>query len=215
MRNTFRELRGRIDGSSVIVALATVIFLLKLAGLTDAVDLYVYEAAPASQSLLLYIFTETAGLYGSLAIALVYLFLVFQRRGYLDKDEAARVLLPFVLLNLLVGVLKLAVGSPRPPGYAVDPGSPLMPTEAYGFPSGHAARAGFLAGLMRPGRKAVRAMAILYVVLISASRIALGAHWLSDVMAGSLIGYYFGLRSEAISRWFAGLYRRAKGATAR
>ena len=67
----------------------------------------------------------------------------------------------------------------------------------YSFPSGHsttnAVVFGFLAILLmrqvRPAWRAViTAIAVVYVLLIAASRLYLGAHWFSDVMGGLAFG---------------------------
>jgi len=68
---------------------------------------------------------------------------------------------------------------------------------AYAFPSGHATLSmvayGFLAALIagqfaRPRRWMVYAVATLLISVIAASRLYLGAHWLSDVIGGLSLG---------------------------
>ena len=68
----------------------------------------------------------------------------------------------------------------------------------FGFPSGHAANAALLYGCLavllvprlrsRGARIAVVLAAVLVAGLVSCSRVALGAHRLSDVVAGMLLG---------------------------
>lgn len=90
----------------------------------------------------------------------------------------------------LVWVLKVSIGRTRPS--AVYTG-----IEQYSFPSGHATSAivlyGFLAFLLARGQSTrvkggLSAAAALLIVLIAFSRIYLGAHWFSDVLAGLSAG---------------------------
>lgn len=90
----------------------------------------------------------------------------------------------------LVWVLKLTLGRVRP--IAMYAG-----TEQFSFPSGHAASSivlyGFLAVLLARGkspgvRSAIALVAALLVGLVSFSRLYLGAHWLSDVLASLSLG---------------------------
>jgi membrane-associated phospholipid phosphatase len=70
---------------------------------------------------------------------------------------------------------------------------------SYSFPSGHALHAGVFYGMLalmawqklaeQPGRRAlVVAAALLMAVLVAASRVVLGVHYLADVVAGLLGG---------------------------
>lgn len=90
----------------------------------------------------------------------------------------------------LVWILKLTLGRARP--IAMYAGM-----EQFSFPSGHAASSivlyGFLAVLLARGksprvRSAIALVAALLVGLISFSRLYLGAHWLSDVLASLSLG---------------------------
>lgn len=91
---------------------------------------------------------------------------------------------------LLAPALKLAFHTPRP--------SPLYAgVDAFSFPSGHAASAAVLyiilgvvaaEGLSRCWRLSVLGLAVTVVALIGLSRVYLGAHWLSDVLAGVALG---------------------------
>lgn len=91
-------------------------------------------------------------------------------------------------------LLKALVDRARPVGIALGP----VPDSA-SFPSGHVVAAACLAGAlavivqMRAGstlrRRAVAsAAAAAWVVLMAASRVYLGVHFVSDVVAGALLG---------------------------
>ena len=88
-------------------------------------------------------------------------------------------------------MIKLVLRRPRPLADLYDGLS------TYAFPSGHATMSmvayGFLAVLIagqfpRPRRWLVYAIAALLVCAIAASRLYLGAHWLSDVIGGLSLG---------------------------
>jgi membrane-associated phospholipid phosphatase len=79
---------------------------------------------------------------------------------------------------------KLVIGRPRPESTTM------------GFPSGHATAAAAFFGsviylaapLPKARRYAVRTLAVLCIALVSVSRISLGAHWPTDVLAGLALG---------------------------
>lgn len=91
---------------------------------------------------------------------------------------------------IAIFVLKQVFGLPRPP-------LGLAGFETYSYPSGHTLGStviyGFLAILIADGIEASRRWIIytcasLLVFMIALSRLYLGVHWLSDVMAGVFLG---------------------------
>lgn len=94
---------------------------------------------------------------------------------------------------LLVALVKHLVTRPRPP--AADR---LMVETSWSYPSGHSLGAAAVLGVLtivvvaRLRRRAARAVAVavgvLLVAAIGVSRIYLGVHWPSDVLAGWLFG---------------------------
>jgi undecaprenyl-diphosphatase len=93
-----------------------------------------------------------------------------------------------VLSEILIGVLKGAYDRARPPGS-------LVATSGASFPSGHAIAASvtvlaMVIALAPAGRRKVAwaVAAVIFAVMMAASRAYLGAHWLSDAIAGLLLG---------------------------
>ena len=93
-----------------------------------------------------------------------------------------------VMSEVLIGLLKGIYDRPRPPGS-------LVVTTGTSFPSGHAVAASVtviaaVIALVPPGRRrawwVLAAMA--FSILMGLSRAYLGAHWLSDAVAGILLG---------------------------
>lgn len=96
--------------------------------------------------------------------------------------------LAIVTSEVLLGVLKEAYARPRPP-------DGLIATTSFAFPSGHAiagavTAVGLVVCLLPPGDKrwSWEVKAAIFASLMALSRTYLNAHWLSDVVAGALIG---------------------------
>ena len=107
-----------------------------------------------------------------------------RRRWWHLAAFAAAVLLSEVMIGTLKGVYDRA----RPPGS-------LVATSGASFPSGHSVAASVtvvaaVIALVPPGRARVAwgTVAAVFSVLMALSRAYLGAHWLSDALAGVLLG---------------------------
>jgi undecaprenyl-diphosphatase len=96
---------------------------------------------------------------------------------------------------LLFRILKRSSRRPRPCEIEPHCWSSIRPPDRYSFPSGHSITAFAVAisvGLFYPE---LLACLLLVAVCIAASRILLGMHFLSDVVAGSVIGALLGYSS--------------------
>jgi membrane-associated phospholipid phosphatase len=94
-------------------------------------------------------------------------------------------------LAVLVMTIKFSVKRRRPEG---EWGLLYRSTDPHSFPSGHAARAfllAVLAGGLGPSWLAI--LLWLWAPLVSLSRVAMGVHYLSDVIAGMVLGILIGL----------------------
>ena len=90
------------------------------------------------------------------------------------------------LLVVLVLIIKFSIKRKRPEG---EWGQVYRFTDPHSFPSGHAARA-FLIATIASGLGPVWLAAALWIwaPLVGLARVAMGVHYLSDVVAGTLLG---------------------------
>lgn len=130
-------------------------------------------------------------------------FLALRRRWWHLSAFVAAV----VMSELLIGTLKGLYDRPRPPGSLVE-------TSGASFPSGHSIAASVtvvaaVIALVPPGRRAAwGGAAVAFSAVMALSRAYLGAHWLSDAVAGVLIGTSCAL----LTALGVGLLQRRRGA---
>ena len=100
----------------------------------------------------------------------------------------AAFLLAVLTSELFIGPVKALYDRPRPP-------DPLIATTAASFPSGHAVSTavtavGLVLVLAHPGPERWRweVRAVVFTGIMALSRVYLRAHWLSDTVAGALVG---------------------------
>jgi len=118
-------------------------------------------------------------------IRVVVMVLLGVRRHWL---QLTAFLLAVMTSEPLIGLLKSAYDRPRPVGG-------LLATHSASFPSGHAiagavTAVGIVIVLLPPGPRRWRweVQAAVFAGLMALSRTYLGVHWLSDVVAGTLLG---------------------------
>jgi undecaprenyl-diphosphatase len=100
------------------------------------------------------------------------------------------------LLVIVVMLIKLQVRRKRPEG---EWGQIYRYTDPHSFPSGHAARAFLIATIASGLGPAGLAVALwIWAPLVAFARVAMGVHYLSDVLAGAILGIVVGLISLQI-----------------
>jgi membrane-associated phospholipid phosphatase len=130
-------------------------------------------------------FSLAGGVWINWPIRIAALIMLVVRRRFLQLAAFA---LAVLSSEILIGTLKAAYNRARPPGS-------LISTSGATFPSGHAVAGavtavGLVVVLLPPGRNRWKweVRAIVVAVFMALSRVYLRAHWLSDVVAGGLLG---------------------------
>ncbi|MEP7135215.1 MAG: phosphatase PAP2 family protein [Chloroflexota bacterium] len=95
------------------------------------------------------------------------------------------------VLAVLVMSIKFLVRRKRPEG---EWGGIYRSTDPHSFPSGHAARS-FLIAVIATGLSPLWLAIILWIwaPLVALARVAMGVHYVSDVVAGAIVGSVFAL----------------------
>ncbi|MDJ0334400.1 phosphatase PAP2 family protein [Salinibacterium sp. G-O1] len=127
-----------------------------------------------------------------LTVLVVVVFLLMRR-----FRAAITVALAMALSAGISTVLKAALARPRPSDGIVD-------TASNAFPSGHATAAAAItiALLIALPRTWTRVLAVVWITLMALSRNYLLVHWLSDVIAGAVLGASAALLVSGVMRLF-------------
>jgi undecaprenyl-diphosphatase len=151
----------------------------------DAVRRLAVHAENRPTTLIAEGFSFLGGTWVNWSIRVAALIVLALRRQFVQLTAFA---LAVVTSEILIGTLKAAFGRARPPGA-------LIGTSGATFPSGHAVAGaitavGLVLVLLPPGPARWRweARAVLFAFLMALSRVYLRAHWLSDAVAGGLLG---------------------------
>jgi undecaprenyl-diphosphatase len=94
--------------------------------------------------------------------------------------------------NALLLAIKRRVRRPRPCDMAPHLRYAVRPPDRWSFPSGHTLNAFTVGTLVALGFPACAPLALLLAGSVGASRVVLGMHFLSDVLAGALLGALIG-----------------------
>jgi undecaprenyl-diphosphatase len=150
---------------------------------------------------------DITGLGSMIVLVLTTSFAIFYLLLIQKWREALLVLVAVAGGQILSSTLKLGIDRPRP-----DLVSHLVEVQTLSFPSGHAMMAAvtyltlgsMLAGIV-PGRTTrifVLGVAVLITLMVGVSRIYLGVHWPSDVLAGWCAGFAWAMLCWLVARRF-------------
>lgn len=114
-------------------------------------------------------------------------------------SRAALLGISVVVLAVLVLGIKFIVRRQRPPG---EWGAIYRNTDPHSFPSGHAARSFMLAALaFGLGPQWFAVLLLVWAPLVSLARVATGVHYISDVIAGGILGVLAGKLFLWLAPW--------------
>ena len=184
--------RGLLVSGCLLVGAAVVTLLYVLPATrpgVQAMDDAVWRFARSVENPLATAVALVLSLLGSGAVnwplRILAMLLLAWRRHWLRLAAFA---LAVITSELLIGWMKAAVDRPRPP-------DSLIATTGAAFPSGHAiatavTAVGLVLVLAPPGPKRWRweVNAVILTSVMALSRVYLRAHWLTDTVAGALLG---------------------------
>ncbi len=105
--------------------------------------------------------------------------------------RATILIIAIIITAVIVLALKFAIRRQRPEG---DWGDIYRTTDPHSFPSGHATRAFMLATMAIGLGPAWFAIAlVIWAPLVAIARVAMGVHYVSDVVAGLGVGMLMGI----------------------
>lgn len=132
--------------------------------------------------------------------------LLASRLGRPDLVRAGLVAIPALIVSGLVSrVIKILVARPRPTAAAgaLDSWWPSLAAAYNSFPSGHATSAFTVAAVFAVVAPSARWWLYPAAGVIAFSRVAVDAHYMSDVVGGGLLGWATGRLAMALAdrRW--------------
>jgi undecaprenyl-diphosphatase len=108
--------------------------------------------------------------------------------GQSERPVGVALLAASGVTQIAVQALKRLVGRRRPCDRAGRPLARISVPDPFSFPSGHSATATALASTLAFAYPWITPMVLPAAVLVAVSRVSLGAHHVTDVVAGAAIG---------------------------
>jgi undecaprenyl-diphosphatase len=139
----------------------------------------------------------------TLVTTVAVIFLVVSKK----YAEAATLFFAAVLGQILSETIKAFIGRPRP-----DLVAHIVDTTSASFPSGHSMMSaaifltiGAMLARVQPSRRLktyIHVVALLLTVMVGMSRVYLGVHWPTDVLAGWCFGALWAILCWSVVAWF-------------
>lgn len=119
------------------------------------------------------------------------LLLIAVLAGNAWRGQSIIFMIGILVTAVLTMAAKFTIRRQRPPG---EWGEVYRSVDPHSFPSGHASRVVMLAVLSAAVFPAwVALLLLVWALLVSLARVAMGVHYLSDIAAGAVLGLLIGL----------------------
>ena len=154
------------------------------------------------------------------SIYFVFVVLIVMGAAFMWNEKKYEYMLPLILsFCVAIGVaylLKYIIMRPRP---FIELGvRSLVILKSYSFPSAHAAAVFSAMAILDKEFPKMKWIWLTIAVVVALSRLYIGVHYLSDVIAGGILGYFVGLVIIAaeerfkpfmiVKKWFIRLQKR-------
>lgn len=123
---------------------------------------------------------------GPFYVALTLLIWWMDRQG--GSEFALTAMVAYALEVPLFVLLKHLIKRPRPADALESLSAFIQPADRFSFPSGHTAAAFVMASLLSVFYPPVMLLALGLAVMVGLSRVLLGVHYPSDILAGATLG---------------------------
>lgn len=127
-------------------------------------------------------FTDILKVYTALGSYLMIPFYFFLLQNFSEKETANKTVITVIVTGGIVLLLKNLFKRPRPLAM-------LITEYGYSFPSGHAALSFTLAAVFSNRWEGKKTFFYTMASIIALTRVFLGVHYPSDIIAGSLLGF--------------------------
>lgn len=116
------------------------------------------------------------------------------------KEAAFDIVVLVIVVTVATEILKLVIDRPRP-SVELEDVKTILSTTGPSFPSAHASRAFAVACMIAiVERRRLGAIAFAVASFVSISRVYLGVHWPTDVLAGAVLGIAFAIALEEFAK---------------
>ncbi len=177
----------------ILLSLLLILVILEASGCTSYVNMEVYRIvfSKVNEDVMVLISFSA-----SLEATVIYIVFLVLKDFYCKRNlsENTLGLISALALSMTtVFILKIALHTPRPPesiNQTLNLASLVDGVNAYAYPSGHVARAATIAGYLSKyvKNKALLALLWIWALWVLISRLILGLHWFTDVIASLIIG---------------------------